>query len=76
MKQRGPLSERIALLNERRAPLNMRKKIDVKHETRAYICPLDKEICQVRKDGELVCQVFPQFAKEVMDVKSFANCWR
>ena len=28
----------------------------MKLETRAYICALDREICQVGKDGEGVCQ--------------------
>ena len=31
----------------------MRKKTDAKHGARAHICALDREICQVRKDGEL-----------------------
>jgi hypothetical protein len=34
----------------------MRRNTDTKHGAHAHICTLDKEICQVRKDGELGCQ--------------------
>ena len=30
----------------------MRRKTDAKHGACAYICALDREICQVRKDGK------------------------
>jgi hypothetical protein len=45
---------------QRRAPLSneepARRKTDAKHGTCAYICALDREICQVEKDRELGCQ--------------------
>jgi hypothetical protein len=63
---------------ERRAPLSneepARRKTDAKHGTRAYICALDREICQVGKDEELRCQTvgegFSSFCQKFMDGES------
>jgi hypothetical protein len=61
---------------QRRAPLSneepARRKTDAKHGTRAYICALDTEICQVEKDEELGCQTvgesfFFSFCQKIMD---------
>jgi len=41
------------MLSEQRAPLNIKRKIDAKHEARAHIYAVDREICQVSKDEEL-----------------------
>jgi len=54
-KPKNLLTKRRALLSERRARLSMTRKTDAKHGARAHICALDREICQVRKDGELGC---------------------
>jgi hypothetical protein len=67
--------ERRAPLTKRRAPLSneepTRRKTDAKHGTRTYICALDREICQVGKDGELGCQTigegFFSFCQKIMD---------
>jgi len=34
----------------------MRRKTDAKYGSHVHIYTLDREICQVRKDGELGCQ--------------------
>jgi len=55
-KPKKPLMKQRAPLSERRGPMSMRKKTDAKHGACTHICALDREIFQVRKDGELGCQ--------------------
>ena len=61
--------ERVAV--ERGKEAAARRKTDAKHGTRAYICALDREICQVGKDGELGCQTvgegFSLICQKIMD---------
>jgi len=76
-KPKNPLTKRRVPLSERRVPLSIKRKTDAKHGTRVHICTLDREICQVRKDGELGCQIagegFSSFLLKNIDEKSFAE---
>jgi hypothetical protein len=50
-----PASQKVlcSSVSEWRARLSMKRKSDTKYEACAHICALDREICQVRKHGEL-----------------------
>jgi hypothetical protein len=82
---KSPANKTKSPAKQRRAPLSnkepARRKTDAKHGTRAYICALDREICQVEKDGELGWQTigegfFSFCQKNYGWRRRLSNCWR